>query len=167
MNYSRANYLRNQFSEARNKRVLCKRILWESVTGPWDATTEKEKGRKKAGTLWQKQGDQQILWIMCVSLAHWNSKCPVSKVPICEPFNLGELKGTELRWQRRPKTQIESAKTADFRRFTPSPGNSIIRRAQEPTEDRWFSQETTNFRRKPQETADWAPLGSFETIFRI
>ena len=40
-----------------------------------------------------------------------------------------------------------SQKTADFRRFTLSPGNSSI----------WRAQETADFPRKPQETADWAP----------
>ena len=58
----------------------------------------------------------------------------------------GALKGTELRWQREPKTQIFAEKTADFRRFTPSPANSSIWRAQETAENRRFS----------QKTADWA-----------
>ena len=47
----------------------------------------------------------------------------------------------------------ESAQNADFRRFTPSPGNSSIWRAQETAEDRRFSQETVIFaenRRKLQ-----------------
>ena len=42
-----------------------------------------------------------------------------------------------------------SQKTADFRRFTPSPGNSSICRAQETAENRRFSQETADFRRRP------------------
>ena len=48
-------------------------------------------------------------------------------------------------------------KTADIRRFTLSPGNSSMWRAQETAENRRFSQKTEDFRRKPQETADWAP----------
>ena len=41
--------------------------------------------------------------------------------------------------------------------LTPSPGNSSIWRAQETAENHRFSQKTEYFRRKPQETADWAP----------
>ena len=51
------------------------------------------------------------------------------------PRNQGALKVTDLRWKRR-----FSQKTADFRRFTPSPGNSSI----------WRAQETADFRREPQ-----------------
>ena len=47
------------------------------------------------------------------------------------------LKRRELRLQRESKTQIFTKRTAGFCRFTPSPGNSSIWRAQ-------------NFRRKPK-----------------
>ena len=57
----------------------------------------------------------------------------------------------------RTKNRRFSQKTADIRRFTRSPGNSNIWRAQETAESRRFSQETEDFRRKPQETADCAP----------
>ena len=60
------------------------------------------------------------------------------------------------RERESPKRRF-SQKTADFRRFTPSPGNSSIWSAQETAENRRFSQKTEDFRRKPQETADWAP----------
>ena len=66
------------------------------------------------------------------------------------------LKVTELRCRESPKRRF-SQKTADFRRFTPSPGNSSIWTAQETAANRRFSQKTEDFRRKPQETADWAP----------
>ena len=69
----------------------------------------------------------------------------------------GKLKVTELRWQRAPKTQIFAENRRDFRRFTTSPGNSRIWRAQETAENRRSSQKTEDFCRKPQETADWAP----------
>ena len=49
-------------------------------------------------------------------------------------------------------------KTADFRRFTPSPGNSSIWRAQETAEDRRFSQETADFRRLCSVTLGASPL---------
>ena len=56
------------------------------------------------------------------------------------------------------EVRITSQKVSEYlRRFTPSPGNSSIWRAQETAENRRFSQETEDFRRKPQETADWAP----------
>ena len=68
-------------AEAR-KRVLCKRVLWESAKRPSNAATQEEKGRKKAGPLWQKTGDLPILWKMCISLfALRNSKYPFLKYP--------------------------------------------------------------------------------------
>ena len=51
-----------------------------------------------------------------------------------------------------PKRRF-SQRTADFRRFTPSPGNSSIWRAQETAENRRFSQKpqiVAENRRKPQ-----------------
>ena len=53
-----------------------------------------------------------------------------------------------------------SQKTADFRRFTPSSGNSGIWLAQETAENRRFSQKPKIFkedRRKPQIQSDWGP----------
>ena len=51
-----------------------------------------------------------------------------------------------------------SQKTADFRRFTPSPGNSSIWRAQETTENRRFSQKTAGNRRLGSVTLGASPL---------
>ena len=59
---------------------------------------------------------------------------------------------TDLRWQRKPTTQIFTKN----RRFSPFPGNSSIWRAQETAENRRFSQKTelqkifAENRRKPQ-----------------
>ena len=61
--------------------------------------------------------------------------------------------GTKVTEREResPKRRF-SQKTADFRRFTPPPGNSsMIWRAQETAENRSFSQKTEDFRRKLQE----------------
>ena len=59
--------------------------------------------------------------------------------------------------EREREQRRFSQKTAHFCRFTPFPGNSSIWRAQETAENRRFSQQTEDVRRKPQETADWAP----------
>ena len=55
-----------------------------------------------------------------------------------------------------PKRRF-SQKTADFRGFAPSPGNSSIWRVQDNAENRRLSQKTEDFRRNPQETGDWVP----------
>ena len=62
--------------------------------------------------------------------SRWTSRCEIHYVRV--------LKGTELRWHREreresPKRRF-SQKTADFRRFTPSPGNSSIWREREQKE---------------------------------
>ena len=62
------------------------------------------------------------------------------------------LRGRNQGDRESPKHRF-SQKTADFRRFTLSLGNSSVWRAQETAEDRRFSQETEDFeenRRKPQ-----------------
>ena len=65
----------------------------------------------------------------------------------------GALKGTELR-------VTERAQNADFRRkpqiFADSPFSWKFQHL-EGAENRRFSQKTEDFRRKLQETADWAP----------
>ena len=68
-------------------------------------------------------------------------------------FVQGELKGTELRWQREPKTQI----FVENRRFSQIRPFSWKFKHLDCTGNRRFSQKTEDFRRKPQETADWAP----------
>ena len=70
----------------------------------------------------------------------------------------GRSKGDRYREREResPKRRF-SQKTADFRRFTPSPGHSSIWRAQETAESCGFSQNPEDFRRKPHETTDRAP----------
>ena len=52
----------------------------------------------------------------------------------------GALKGTEFLGDRPGPKRRFSQKTAYFRRFTPSPGNSSIWRAQKTAENRRFSQ---------------------------
>ena len=52
----------------------------------------------------------------------------------------------------------ESGQNADFRRFTPSPGNSSIWRAQIFAENRRFSQKTTGNRRLGSVTLGASPL---------
>ena len=62
------------------------------------------------------------------------------------------LMGMEPRRKREresPKHRFLQ-KTADFRRFTPSPGNEAFGGRRKP-------QKTADFCRKPQETGDWAP----------
>ena len=60
--------------------------------------------------------------------------------------------------ERESPKRTFSQKTTNFCRFAPSPGNSSVWRAQETAENRsFFSQRTEDFRRKLQETADWAP----------
>ena len=65
----------------------------------------------------------------------------------------GALKGTELRRQREPKTQI----FAKNRRFSQIYPFSCKFQHLEAAGNHRFSQETEDFRRKPQEIADWAP----------
>ena len=71
--------------------------------------------------------------------------------------------GGALGDRESPKCRFPQKK-ADFRRFTPSAGNSSIWSAQETAENRRFSQKTEDFpqkaedcRRKAQETTDSAP----------
>ena len=54
-------------------------------------------------------------------------------------FFQGELKATELRWQRAPKTQI-FVENRRFSQMHQTPGNSSI----------WMAQETADFHRKPK-----------------
>ena len=78
--------------------------------------------------------------------------CNVLSQPLRNRNNLGELKGTELRWQREPKTQI----FAENRRFSQIRPFSCKFQHLEGAGNRRFSQETEDFRRELQGTADWA-----------
>ena len=62
-----------------------------------------------------------------------------------QPFIRAQLRGRNSSHRESPKRRF-SQKTADFRRFAPSVGNSSIWRAQETAENRRFSQKTGNRR---------------------
>ena len=65
---------------------------------------------------------------------------------VIRSFPRGALKGTKLRWEREPKTQI----FAENRRFSQIRPFSWKSKLLEGAENRKFLQKTEDFRRKPQ-----------------
>ena len=91
------------------------------------------------------------LELQCIGIVKSRGTTSQSSIKLIFPgFGLGALKGTELRWQGQPKTQIFAENPQIF-------ADSPLHLEIHACGGRRKPQKTEDFRRKPQATADWAP----------